>query len=79
MSIATMFDPLGLILLVVVRAKLMLKELWKLPINWDDALFTKMIKTNLHLLNNTSYNNTNIFNDDHVRAAVCILIEQLCL
>lgn len=37
-EIARLFDPLGLVSPVVVRAKVQLQELWKLQISWDEAL-----------------------------------------
>lgn len=36
-NLARVFDPLGLISCITVRAKLMLQELWKGSIGWDDA------------------------------------------
>lgn len=37
-EIARLFDPLGLVSPVVVRAKIQLQELWKLHLGWDESL-----------------------------------------
>lgn len=37
-SLATGFDPLGLVCLVVFRGKLFLQDLWRKEQNWDDLL-----------------------------------------
>ncbi|XP_050059758.1 uncharacterized protein LOC126551048 [Aphis gossypii] len=37
-EIACLFDPLGLVGPAIIRAKLMLQELWRLQIQWDDPL-----------------------------------------
>ncbi|XP_076246260.1 uncharacterized protein LOC143186468 [Calliopsis andreniformis] len=37
-EIAQIFDPLGLIGPVTVKAKLLMQELWQLQINWDESL-----------------------------------------
>ncbi|XP_067142348.1 uncharacterized protein [Centruroides vittatus] len=37
-DIARIFDPLGLLAPVTIRAKLMLQELWQLKSDWDDHL-----------------------------------------
>ena len=37
-SIARIFDPLGLVLPVVAKAKLFLKNLWQLGLGWDEPL-----------------------------------------
>ncbi|XP_063994835.1 uncharacterized protein LOC135172611 [Diachasmimorpha longicaudata] len=37
-EIAQIFDPLGCIAPVVVQEKILLQELWKLKVNWDDPL-----------------------------------------
>ncbi|XP_018373017.1 PREDICTED: uncharacterized protein LOC108767570 [Trachymyrmex cornetzi] len=36
--IAQIYDPLGLIGPVIVKAKLFMRSLWKLSVNWDDKL-----------------------------------------
>ncbi|XP_058840273.1 uncharacterized protein LOC131695773 [Topomyia yanbarensis] len=37
-SIAKLFDPIGLIAPVVVRAKIIMQQLWLLPVEWDDPV-----------------------------------------
>ncbi|XP_076248154.1 uncharacterized protein LOC143187904 [Calliopsis andreniformis] len=37
-QIAQLFDPLGLLGPVIVRAKIIMQELWKANINWDDSV-----------------------------------------
>lgn len=37
-SIAQIFDPLGLLAPVILRAKLIVQELWKIRIDWDESL-----------------------------------------
>lgn len=37
-NIAQMFDPLGLIGPVIVSAKLIMQEIWKLQLGWDDPI-----------------------------------------
>lgn len=53
-NIARIFDPLGLVGPVVVRAKMQLQALWKLNLSWDESLpmslFTDWIKLS-HCLN----------------------------
>uniref|UniRef100_A0A2S2PTX9 Integrase catalytic domain-containing protein n=1 Tax=Schizaphis graminum TaxID=13262 RepID=A0A2S2PTX9_SCHGA len=41
-NIARLFDPLGLLGPVIVIAKILMQQLWKLKINWDDELSTEM-------------------------------------
>ncbi|XP_076165212.1 uncharacterized protein LOC143145582 [Ptiloglossa arizonensis] len=36
--VAQLFDPLGLLGPIIVRAKLIMQELWKLKISWDETL-----------------------------------------
>lgn len=44
-NIAQIFDPLGLLTPVIITAKLLIQELWKLQVEWDESLpseiFTK--------------------------------------
>lgn len=46
-SIAQIFDPLGLLAPVILTAKLLIQELWKLQMEWDESLpsdiFTKWL------------------------------------
>lgn len=37
-AIARIFDPLGLVGAVVIKAKLFLQELWKMSLKWDDKI-----------------------------------------
>ena len=37
-KIATLFDPLGLLALYTIRAKMLLQELWTAGLEWDDEL-----------------------------------------
>ncbi|CAL8112164.1 unnamed protein product [Orchesella dallaii] len=37
-DLARVFDPLGFLAAVTIRAKLIMQELWKLSIGWDEAL-----------------------------------------
>ncbi|XP_076660445.1 uncharacterized protein LOC143363797 [Halictus rubicundus] len=41
-KIATLFDPLGLLGPVIVRAKLIMQTLWKLQLDWDESLPTDL-------------------------------------
>jgi hypothetical protein len=42
--IARIYDPLGLLAPVIVRAKILLQRVWALKIDWDETL-----PTDLHL------------------------------
>lgn len=44
-SIAKIFDPLGLILPVVMKAKILLQHLWNLKIDWDADLPIEVNRT----------------------------------
>ncbi|XP_067205357.1 uncharacterized protein [Linepithema humile] len=37
-NVAQIFDPLGLLGLVIVTAKIMIQRLWKLQVGWDESL-----------------------------------------
>lgn len=41
--IAQIYDPLGLIGPVIVKAKLFMRRLWKLSVNWDDKLPSEFV------------------------------------
>ncbi|XP_076387400.1 uncharacterized protein LOC143264382 [Megachile rotundata] len=55
-QIAQLFDPLGLLGPVIIRAKIIMQELWKLAIDWDDIVPQSVkqawleIRDDLHLL-----------------------------
>ncbi|XP_055590366.1 uncharacterized protein LOC129742489 [Uranotaenia lowii] len=44
-EIAKIFDPLGLLAPVVILAKLLLREVWKRKLNWDDELPADLIQS----------------------------------
>lgn len=44
-EISKLFDPLGLINPIIVSAKILLQQLWKLKIDWDQTLPAEIIKT----------------------------------
>lgn len=44
-EIAQLYDPLGLSVPVVIRAKIFIQQLWKLQLNWDDRLPDEYINT----------------------------------
>ena len=37
-QIAQLFDPLGLLGPVIVKAKIIMQSLWKLKLDWDDSV-----------------------------------------
>ncbi|CAK9814704.1 hypothetical protein ANTQUA_LOCUS8181, partial [Anthophora quadrimaculata] len=37
-KIATLFDPLGLLGPIIIRAKLIMQSLWKIQLNWDESV-----------------------------------------
>jgi len=41
-SIASIYDPLGLLSPVIIQCKILMKQLWQLKINWDDPLTTEL-------------------------------------
>lgn len=59
-QVAQLYDPLGLIAPVVIRAKLQLQELWKSSLGWDDVVPEEVanswlsIRDQLHQLNDWS-------------------------
>lgn len=44
-QVAQLYDPLGLVAPVIIRAKLNIQELWKLNLGWDDAVPKKKLQT----------------------------------
>ncbi|GFW06372.1 integrase catalytic domain-containing protein [Trichonephila clavipes] len=42
-TIARTFDPLGLIVPVITRAKILLQSLWQLKLNWNDLLPSNLV------------------------------------
>lgn len=61
-EIARLFDPLGLLGQVIVKAKLMIQTLWKLNISWDETIpldvrsIWLQLKNELPLLSQISFN-----------------------
>ena len=37
-SIVQLFDPLGLLGQIIIEVKLIMQELWKLHIDWDESV-----------------------------------------
>lgn len=37
-QIASLFDPLGLVGPIIVKAKIMLQQLWKVKLDWDESV-----------------------------------------
>lgn len=44
LEIARIYDPLGLVAPVIIRAKIFIQELWLLKIGWDDPLPLPLVK-----------------------------------
>ena len=44
-ALAKIFDPLGWLLPMTIRGKILIHDLWKEKIGWDQVL-TKMLKIN---------------------------------
>lgn len=51
-EIAKIFDPLGLVNPVIVYAKLLTQELWRLELDWDESLHTSTRRDGMNLQNN---------------------------
>jgi len=55
-SIASIYDPLGLLSPVIIQCKIFMQQLWQLKVNWDDPLTTELkehwqrIKRNLPIV-----------------------------
>jgi hypothetical protein len=41
-QIASLFDPLGLVGPIIIKAKILMLEMWRLKIDWDKPVPTKM-------------------------------------
>ena len=41
-SIASIYDPLGLLSPVIIQCKIFMQQLWQLKVNWDDLLTTEL-------------------------------------
>lgn len=41
-QIASIFDPLGLVGPIIVKAKILMQEMWKLKIDWDQSVPLEM-------------------------------------
>ena len=37
-KVAKMFDPLGLVSLFIVQAKILIQDLWTMGVGWDDPV-----------------------------------------
>ncbi|CAI6357820.1 unnamed protein product [Macrosiphum euphorbiae] len=60
-NIARLFDPLGLLGPVIVIAKILMQQLWKLKINWDDELSTEIqVKWKKYLKDLNQCNNLSV-------------------
>ncbi|XP_043591766.1 uncharacterized protein LOC122571746 [Bombus pyrosoma] len=59
--IAQIYDPLGLLALVIVRAKMLLQQVWALKVDWDESLPTDLhiewnrYRAQLSLLNDAKF------------------------
>ena len=42
-NVATAFDPMGILLPVTVRGRIIIQDLWKIKLDWDDIVPTEMI------------------------------------
>ena len=51
-QIASIYDPLGLVGPIVVKAKIFLRKLWILKVNWDDEL-SNSLKQEWHTIRNS--------------------------
>ena len=43
-SLAKLFDPLGLVLPVTVKGKVLMREIWTLKLDWDEELPNSLVK-----------------------------------
>jgi len=41
-TIASIYDPLGLLSPVIIQCKILLSQLWQIKVNWDDQLTTEL-------------------------------------
>lgn len=41
-QISQIFDPLGLLGPIIITAKLMIQQLWKMQLDWDESLSTNL-------------------------------------
>jgi len=41
-SIASIYDPLGLLSPIIIQCKIFMQQLWQLKVNWDDPLNTEV-------------------------------------
>lgn len=56
-SIAQIFDPLGLIAPITIKAKLILQQLWQLKIDWDDEVPDDLSEVWSNFMNNIQHIN----------------------
>lgn len=68
-DLAKLFDPLGLLTPIIVKAKIFIQHLWQMKLSWDEALPKNLSSTwsefreSLNSLNNLKITR-HIFNDD---------------
>lgn len=78
-NIAKLFDPIGLLGPVIVTSKLLMQNLWKCEIGWDDSvpidIYTNWndIKSQLHLLDSAQFDRKVI-----IKNATHIEIHRFC-
>ena len=49
-EISKIFDPLGLLLPITIRCRIIMQELWRRHLNWDDSMLQDLFETYQELL-----------------------------